>query len=681
MEFHCRETDYKSEENATKGKRALGKREELILCGLAAFAGTYGISYLMNMRESSMFSFSVLTILLFVAIFLLLVKFQERMELFADRKQRKRRARYVFFVSFIFALTMVMGYQLQWLGYTEGGLRGRGLILIRSLCISVAAMPLVELLFAFWEYLGSRGADGTGTAGMSAGTGRTGTAGENAGTGRTGMASEDAGAGRNEAAGKKLWKYFAGCFGGIWLCWIPVWLAYYPVIMSYDFHRQSVEVVNSFSVFSTSQPLVHTLLIWCFRQLGLKIGSFQIAFALFALFQQMFLAAALGYSCVMIYRICKKRWVMIGTALFFGLFPLISIFACCTTKDVLFSAFFLFFLLFLLERFVFCQEKNRRKLDVLVILSGVLMVLFRGNAWYALLPFVLLLPFFCERREKYRILMTGVVLLLLGKGALAGIQVVLGAGSAAETEKYGAMIQCMARVAHIHGAAMPEETRELLKLYIPEEGWNEYNPAIVDGTKDVICRGEGCLPRWENTAGMLSAWLRIGIKYPNEYLDALLEVTRGYWFWDDTSHAEMLGIGLEERMGILYTYNSYEEVAFDGQLQHISKFPWLEEKLEEIVSDNSYYKYPVISNLFEPAFWAWALLLLVVFCLYDKKYRKLKILLYPLCYFATLLIGPTAIIRYIYPILFSVPVLFIYVRYGKESQAERGRIFQLPVVK
>lgn len=164
MEFHYRETDYKSEENATKGKRALGKREELILCGLTAFAGTYGISYLMNMRESSMFSFSVLTILLFVAIFLLLVKFQERMELFADRKQRKRRARYVFFVSFIFALTMVMGYQLQWLGYTEGGLRGRGLILIRSLCISVAAMPLVELLFAFWEYLGSRGADGTGTA-------------------------------------------------------------------------------------------------------------------------------------------------------------------------------------------------------------------------------------------------------------------------------------------------------------------------------------------------------------------------------------------------------------------------------------------------------------------------------------------------------------------------------------
>lgn len=657
MEFHCRETDYKSEENATKGKRALGKREELILCGLAAFAGTYGISYLMNMRESSMFSFSVLTILLFVAIFLLLVKFQERMELFADRKQRKRRARYVFFVSFVFALTMVMGYQLQWLGYTEGGLRGRGLILIRSLCISVAAMPLVELLFAFWEYLGSRGEC------------------------RNGTASEDAGAGRNEAAGKKLWKYFAGCFGGIWLCWIPVWLAYYPVIMSYDFHRQSVEVVNSFSVFSTSQPLVHTLLIWCFRQLGLKIGSFQIAFALFALFQQMFLAAALGYSCVMIYRICKKRWVMIGTALFFGLFPLISIFACCTTKDVLFSAFFLFFLLFLLERFVFCQEKNRRKLDVLVILSGVLMVLFRGNAWYALLPFVLLLPFFCERREKYRILMTGVVLLLLGKGALAGIQVVLGAGSAAETEKYGAMIQCMARVAHIHGAAMPEETRELLKLYIPEECWDGYNPAIVDGIKTAICQREGYLPRWENTTGMLSAWLRIGIKYPNEYLDALLEVTRGYWFWDDTSHAEMLGIGLEERMGILYTYNSYEEVAFDGQLQHISKFPWLEEKLEEIVSDNSYYKYPVISNLFEPAFWAWALLLLVVFCLYDKKYRKLKILLYPLCYFATLLIGPTAIIRYIYPILFSVPVLFIYVRYGKESQAERGRIFQLPVVK
>lgn len=442
------------------------------------------------------FSFSVFTLGLFTAIFLLLRYMQENLKKISDGKQVKRRLCYVTAVGMVFSVSMVMGYQLQWKGYTEGGARGRLLILFRSLCLLAAVAPFVNMLFAMLEKCG-----------------------------------------RAEChTGKRKWKasvVFGVSWAGIWLSWIPVWLAYYPVIMSYDFHRQSVLALNGFSIFSTEQPLVHTLLIWAFRNLGMAIGSYQTAFALFSLLQQMLLSVVLAYACAMVYRATVKRWLTVGTAFFFGLFPLVSVFAMCTTKDVVFSAFFLLFLLLLLERFFFSAGKRQVIMDVLIAAEAMLMVLFRENAWFALFPFVLLLPLFCKRKERLRALAAGLLLVLLGKGALAGIQGVLHANGTAVTEKYGALIQCMNRVGYLHGDTMPAETKELLNQYVPEHCWAKYNPAIVDGTKAAITYCEA-LDKWGQTLEMLSDWPSIGLQYPNEYMDAFLDVTRGYWFWDDS---------------------------------------------------------------------------------------------------------------------------------------------------
>lgn len=599
---------------------------------LLAFVGTCGVSWLMNLRDTAFFSFSIFSAGLYAVILLMLRGMRENLESICDGKQRRRRLWYVLLVGMLFSLSMVMGYQLQWRGYTDSGVRGKILLFLRALCVLAAAAPFVNLLFAAVERCGERKRSG-------------------------------------EKKERKKWKagaVFGISYAGIQLSRIPVWLAYYPIIMSYDFHRQSVLALNGFSVFGTEQPLIHTLLIWAFRNLGTAIGSYQTALALFSLLQQLILSAVLAYACAMVYRMTEKKRLTVGAGLFFALFPLVSVFAMCTTKDVLFGAFFLLFLLLLAERFFFSAGRRRLVMDVLIAAESMLMVLFRGNAWYALLPFAVLLPLVCRKGERLRALAMGLLLVLLGKGALAGIQGILHAGGTAETEKYGAMIECMHRVGYLHGDTMPEETRELLRQYVPEECWPEYNAAIVDGVKTAIAYSDA-LNKWERPAEMLADWITIGLQYPNEYLDAFLEVTRGYWFWDDTSHAEMLGVGTEERMGLLYTYNSYEEAAFSGEELHESKFPWLEEQLEKLVSANLYYRYPVVSNLFKPAFWIWATLFLTVVCFYRKQKEKIAVILYPICYFATLLMGPTAIIRYVFPIMISVPVIFALVCHGGEA--------------
>jgi hypothetical protein len=42
---------------------------------------------------------------------------------------------------------------------------------------------------------------------------------------------------------------------------------------------------------------------------------------------------------------------------------------------------------------------------------------------------------------------------------------------------------------------------------------------------------------------------------------------------------------------------------------------------------------------------------------YTRQRKKVLTALYPLAYFATMLLGPTAIVRYVFPFLLLMPVL------------------------
>ena len=153
------------------------------------------------------------------------------------------------------------------------------------------------------------------------------------------------------------------------------------------------------------------------------------------------------------------------------------------------------------------------------------------------------------------------------------------------------------------------------------------------------------------------ATVRLGAKrYPNEFLDAFLELTRGYWFWDDFSWAENLGYGTEERYGVLFTYTS-SEIGGYGSIEHESKFPAFEKILEEIVSGNCFNNWPVISIIFHGSFYSWCLFLLMIFCLYRKRLHCFQMSLLLFLYFGTMLLGPVVQVRYLFPVMVILPIL------------------------
>lgn len=425
--------------------------------------------------------------------------------------------------------------------------------------------------------------------------------------------------------------------------------------MSYDFHRQSLEALWGPQYFDTHHPLVHTWLIYVFRCLGESLGSYETGYACFSLLQQCVSVFVLAYACVLIYRLTARKWVLIVSVLFFGMFPLISVMVMCTTKDVLFGAFFLLFFLVTLER----MRCERVWMDVLWVLSGILMMLFRNNASYAMVLFGAF--FFLQSRGKERIRALVLAALLAGGGfgALAALEYGFDAGKGGDIEKYSVLYQSMARVGRNQRNTMSEEMWQLLDTYVSEECWDSYYPVLADSIKMGVQHiNMDEKKSWDNMVEVLKAWATIGMRYPNDYLDAFLDLTRGYWFMDDTAHAEMLGTEKEERMGLLYTYNSAAEESLPG-MQHLSKFPWLEERLESVLTENCYYSWPVVSMLFKPALWCWLFVLAGFFFWCRRSKKGLLAVAYPLAYFMTMLLGPTAIIRYVYPFILCAPVLVV----------------------
>lgn len=591
----------------------------MITKAVLAMCGVYGVAYLFSLQPANRIYYSVLNVLLAVGIFSLLQQTEKYLQKITDRKDRKRRICYVAVISFLFALSMVMGYQLQNQGLTECGVRGKGMILIRACCLGAAAFPFANLLFAGIEQVKSADLQKTG----------------------------------------KGWKpgvLFAITAAIIFLCLIPVWLAYYPIIMSYDFHRQVNEAYQGLAWFYPLQPIAHTWLIWLFLQIGSALGSYQTGMACMAVFQMLLYALVMAYAIAMIWRMSAKKWLVVITTLFFAVFPYNTVLVVCTTKDTLFTILFTLFFILFLERNYFSSGKKKMILNILLVVEGCLMMQFRNNAVYAVAVFMVLLLILRPKKEKLGILILGICLVVGETGTRNVIHTAIGTQlGVPKIEAYSVPIQQFARVAYYHGEELEKqdpEMAELLKKYVDRDKWGRYYAPLADSIKSTVT----VAPYTDDPKQLLTDWMKVAKRYPNEFLDAFLELTRGYWFWDDFSWAENLGYGTEERYGVLFTYTS-SEIGGYGSIEHESKFPAFEKVLEEIVSGNCFNNWPVISIIFHGSFYSWCLFLLMIFCLYRKRLHCFQMSLLLFLYFGTMLLGPVVQVRYLFPVMVILPIL------------------------
>lgn len=591
-----------------------------------------GICYLLNLIAgesrftNGLFSIPVLGILIVA-----LGWMRKNWRSIPAKEQRKRRFVFVFLTGFLLGLSFVMGYQLRNDGMTSLGIKGKLWILLVSGGLSVTFAPFVNVFYDLLDRF-------------------------------------EGGRWKTDGDGKWIKKSFWLSFLVIFVCWLPVFLAYYPAIMSYDFHRQCGEAVQGFYAFNSYQPLAHTFLIWVALQLGKVIGSYELGMAVLSIFQMLLLDLAMAYCCFLVARLTKRKWPVIVTVCIFGLLPVHSVLSMSMTKDILFTAFVTVFLCLMMER-RFLKQQNEVAfvrillLDAGMILTGILSIFFRNNAVYAMLVFAFFYAWW-SNRERIRILVLCLVIVIAGSQLKEGMRLAMQAGEGSKVEMYSVFVAQVARAAHYHRDFLTPQLLQMCEYIVPEDAWEKTYLPLADGVKNTVA--VSTYQVWKDEIPkMLSYWLQIGLAYPNDYLDAFLGLTSGYWFLDDVSHAEMLGVGDDTTLGLLYTFNASKNSFFDG-VESKSVLPGLKRFFSHVVNGNGYYYWPVLSVLFKPATYCWALFLTMMGLIYVKKYRKLVLCMLPFWYLMTLLLGPTALVRYVYPIMVVTPVLLAWLFSGAD---------------
>lgn len=542
-----------------------------------------------------------------------------------DGKVSRRIAKYALIFGTLFGIATDAGYQFARTEMTLPGLKGKFIIFITGALLSALFLPATYRIFRFVEGL---------YPSLS----------------------------KKEENKIKPLKAFFICLIVLQLFWLPAFLAYYPAIMSYDFHRQFGEAVRGYIWFFEYQPLSHTFLIRMAYLLGLKMGDLAKGMAVLAFFQSLILSSSISAGIVYVYKKTGKKPAIFWLVLF-ALLPFNPVLAISMTKDIIFSAFFAFVILLV------CKMKDgaRGITCVLFFICGIVNILFRNNAPYAM---IFLIPAFLliEKGLKKKLLMSLMVLVTIvsGLGSKTLIRTTMNAIPGSKTEMFSVPITQMTRVIKYQRENLTEEQYTILMKYITDFIWGDYNPYIADGPK-----GQVSLYNEEAWTGDYKALLKdyviLGKAYPNDYLDAFLGLTLGYWFIDDKSHCEMLGYGADSDMGLLYTFNvAYNDVVPDGIASH-SYLPGVEKMYSEIVNGNSYYNWPLVSYLMRPAFYMWLFILAIFAAIYKRSRYSMAVFSYPLFYFFTMLLGPTVNFRYVYPFIVSLPVMMAFVLSEKKN--------------
>lgn len=461
-------------------------------------------------------------------------------------------------------------------------------------------------------------------------------------------------------------------WGLLAISWFPGFLAYYPAICSYDTPPQLTQIAGG--VYIDHHPLAHTMLLKGFITLGREVWqSMNVGIAMFAFLQMLFLSAAFALAITML-RILGARWKWLFALFIYGVFfPFHMYMSITITKDTIFTVFFMLQLLILYN--ILYKKRNDFKIDkwdIGFFICTLGMILFRNNGRYALLVLITIsLPviLFSKKNKKIftRILLNSVMGFVMGSIMLTVVFRIMHAEPGDKREMLSMPIQQLSRCMVYHGGAgvLPEDDntmndvdKALINDFILNDAYKMYRGDISDPVK-----------RHTNTyvfryrfKDFMKTYFHLLGQYPGDYINAVLAVNAGYLYPGDESHAYINVNHTERGLGYIQTRWAEAELASLDNMDFYkdSKWEWMYEKLEDYADNNAYLKVPILKYIFVPGSYLWLYLLLAAYLILYKRYSMLLPLSLVLGYYITLFLGPTVQLRYIYPIMVSLPFIFVW---------------------
>lgn len=434
--------------------------------------------------------------------------------------------------------------------------------------------------------------------------------------------------------------------------WLPVWLSIFPGAFSYDAPMQWQQFRSG--AITAHHPVLHTLLLGICLEGGAKLVSYNLGIGIYTLLQMAAIATILSYAILFLQKHGISSWMRGCALLFWGLSPVIGLFAVSSTKDTLFTGVFLLFLLSLLDCGIHAEAFwASRSGQILFWLSAAgTMVLRKNGPYIVIVVLVCMLVLGPMRRRLLSGLLGLMAFFLLYTGPFYRM---LDVGEDPVQEMLCVPLQQMARTYLYHYAELERDDIDQLEKLVPRQDLLNYLPTLADAVKRNL-NGDALR---EDPTGYLHLWMKWGQRYPMVYVESFLINTADYWY--PFAVVDGYNPGAESTDFFLY--------GVDIPGRRIEMLPAVHEIYRAISRERSASQAPFAFLLLSPG---WYLLLALYFSLGFWYLRKRAYLLPCLAVGLlelTAMLGPVAQVRYVLLLFFCFPMMAAF--YGKE-QRERA---------
>ena len=460
-------------------------------------------------------------------------------------------------------------------------------------------------------------------------------------------------------------RHFLCAYGVIMAGFLIPFATYYPAIMAYDVIPQLDQI--KISGYTTHHPLIHTLML----SMSLKIGEIlpfvnnadRAGLAVYTILQMLIVAGCFAYMYVYLRRKGVHKYLCYLLVLCAAFYPTHGMLAVSITKDTIYAVLVMVFTAFVWDLATWEPDRplGRGWLWAYLILT-VLLLLFRNNSVYAWIVFLIAaLPVLHSKGKKDRSFVRKIYMMHAAALALYLIlNMVMAAASHATNTTYAREMlsvpaQQIARVVAYHEEELTEEDTERLEAVWGEDNLPEYVPAIADRSKRDIANDRGVLE------ALAQEWVRLGVRYPGEYVRAFLLKNKGMWYLEDSTYLNDIYSYAKGYLQITYPgdQQEYMEALVPGYVRH-QKLQFLQSVYRYFAGGDAVWRYlPPLALVMQPAFYCWLLFYYCVCCIGLKKVRWLLPAVYLLALTGTLLLGPCVLVRYMYPVMLAVTVMVL----------------------
>lgn len=427
----------------------------------------------------------------------------------------------------------------------------------------------------------------------------------------------------------------------LFLCWLPALLSIFPGAFAYDSHEEWMQITTGITA---HHPVLHVLLLGgCVEGFYQLTGSYNVGIAVYCILQMLILAGVFAYTIKFMerYKVCRS--IRIFALLFYCVHPVIQLFSISTTKDVLFTAASLMFLLYSIDICVRKEEFfSKKTYQIGFVCSAFFTMILRNNGLYVVL--IMLAVFFFQNRKyikRYAFIVTGIILCYaIYTGPFYKI---LDAEAGGIQEMLSVPIQQVARVYQYNYEELQEEELELLYQVLPEKNLKSYRSTVSDFVKQGFVQDAFK----ENAGEYLKLWLRWGIRYPLTYVNSFLINTSDFWYPNAVIN------GYQHP----YIKSNYFDYQVDAPGTEIIILKGFHEYYRRISEEPSVMKIPGSFLILSPG---WYFLQYLCFLFYARCYKVKRITTILLSIFLvwlTVLLGPMALVRYVLILFYAYPVL------------------------